>query len=76
MPLYTFIDKNTGKTQDIIMKISEKDEFLETNKHLTQSICAPPYGDTVRLHGFKTSDGFKDILRHAKKTNYGSNIDV
>lgn len=65
--------------QEIITKfmtISERDEFLLTNPHMKQTLCAPPTGDSVRLGVRKIDRGFNDVLTKAKKAHLHSNINT
>lgn len=41
MPTYTFKDTNTGEVFEKFMKISELDEYSESNPHLEKIIHAP-----------------------------------
>ncbi len=41
MPTYTFKDTNTGEVFDKFLKISELDEYSESNPHLEKVIHAP-----------------------------------
>lgn len=41
MPTYTFKDTNTGEVFDKFLKISELDEYSESNPHLEKVISAP-----------------------------------
>jgi predicted nucleic acid-binding Zn ribbon protein len=36
MPIYTFLNKKTGKEFDDMMTIAEMESYLEKNKHITQ----------------------------------------
>lgn len=73
MPNYTFRDNNTGEQFDIRMSISEREEYVQNNPHLTQLILsAPSIGDSVRLGIRKPDDGFRDVLRNVKHHHPGS----
>ena len=67
MPLYTFINSETQETFEDIMSMAEKDEYLQTNPHITQGLAAPSFGDSIRLGLQKPPDSFRDILREIKK---------
>ena len=38
MPIYTFYNKRTKKEYDDMMSISEMEEYLKKNKHISQVI--------------------------------------
>lgn len=72
MPKYTFRDNETNEEFDIIMSISERDQYVQDNPHLTQLITgAPAIGDSVRLGLRKPDEGFRDILRNVKHHHPG-----
>lgn len=75
MPTYKFMDKITGDELIIEMKISERDEFLKNNPHLTQLVHGfPGLSDPARLGLRKPDQGFRDLLKEVKKRNRGSTI--
>lgn len=68
MPTYLFKDLNTGEEQELFMSISEREQYLEDNPHMTQLVHgAPALGDPIRLGLRKPDDGFRDRLREIKK---------
>jgi hypothetical protein len=77
MPTYTFEDTNTGEIFDKVMKISDRDLFLEENPNITQRIGRPPsIGDAVRLGRMKPDDGFRDVLRNVQHHHKKDNINT
>lgn len=77
MPTYTFEDINTGKRTEEFMKISELDEFRNTNPHLKSIITgAPSIGDPARLGRIKPDDGFRDVLRNVQHHHKKDNINT
>ena len=73
MPNYTFRNNETDEVFDITMSISERDQYVQDNPHLTQLITgAPSIGDSVRLGLKKPDDGFRDVLRNIKSHHPGS----
>jgi hypothetical protein len=65
MPTYTFRNKETKETFEIVMKMVELDEYKKDNPHLEIVITyAPPL--KYNNHG-KPDDGFRDVLRKIKK---------
>ena len=70
MPTYNFRNLETGEETEIMMKISELDDFKEKNPQLQQYITkAPSIGDAHRLGVVKTPDSFNSLLKHIKKGN-------
>jgi len=75
MPNYTFRNNETNETFDISMSISERDQYVLNNPHLTQLITgAPAIGDSVRLGVRKPDDNFRDVLREIKSHHPGQKI--
>ena len=68
MPTYTFVDEDTKEEFDLLLKIAEKDEFLEANKNLKQVIGAPMIVSGV--DGLRKPDeGFKEVLQKIGEQN-------
>lgn len=77
MPTYTFRNKETGETFDQVMKISERDQFLETNPHLESIITgAPMMMDPVRAGVRKVDNGFKEVLQKIHTRTPGSKLEL
>ena len=75
MPIYTFRNKDTGEVYDKIMKISEREVYLNENPNMEAIITsAPSVGDSVRLGIRKTDDGFKEVLSKIGNANYKSDL--
>jgi len=75
MPTYTFRHKETGEVTDVYMRMSELDQYKADNPHLEKIIVqAPGCVDPVTAGILKPSEGFRDLLKHMKKGNKGSNI--
>ena len=62
MPTYTFLNKKTGKEYDDYMSISEMEEFLNKNKHITQVIKSINIVSGVQGISHKSDQGWKDNL--------------
>lgn len=68
MPIYSFLDKNTGETFSEMMKYSELEEYLKENPHIEQDF-------NINLHSGlglglrKPDEGFKDLLSEMKKSH-------
>jgi hypothetical protein len=75
MPTYTFLDNNTREYFEKVLRISERDQFLEDNPHIESAILEPPMlGDPVRL-GVKTIDnGFREVLSKIHNSQPKSNL--
>lgn len=77
MPTYTFRNKETGDTFDQVMKISERDQFLEDNPHLESIITgAPMMMDPVRAGVRKVDNGFKEVLQKIHTRTPGSKLEL
>lgn len=77
MPTYNFRDLNTGEECEVTMRISELDEFKESNPHLQQFISKPPsLGYSTQNFNSKVPDWHKDNMKEMKKIhpkgNYGA----
>jgi len=75
MPTYKFHNKNTGKTWEESLSISERDSFLEANPHIEQLVNGFP-GIGRAMLTQKPADGFRDVLREMKKKHRGSKINT
>ena len=62
MPIYTFENTKTGKVYDDMMSISEKEEFLEKNKHIKQRLTTINISSGVMGVNMKNDGGWKDNL--------------
>jgi len=61
MPLYEFVNEQTGEVETHQMKIAELDDFKEGNSHLKIKLTAP---NLVRDNGLqgKMDEGWKENL--------------
>jgi hypothetical protein len=62
MPLYDFIDTNTGEQFQKILKFSERESFLSENPHIQQQILGAPMMVRGSASTFKNDDGWKENL--------------
>lgn len=69
MPNYTFEDTTTGDQWTAFMTISEKEQYLQQNKHVNQILTPIAFGDSVRLGIRKPDSGFRDVLKEIKKSH-------
>lgn len=75
MPTYEFRNKETGEVTEKIMKMAEREQFLNDNPHLEQTMTsAPAMGDSVRLGLRKPDNGFKEVLQKIHSRAPGSQI--
>lgn len=75
MPIYTVRNNKTGEVKDVIMKISEKDQYLVDHPDCEFIITqAPSLGDSIRL-GVKRPDGaWKEVLQKIDERTPGSQL--
>lgn len=61
MPTYQFLDTETGEEFEVLMKISEREEYLKNNSNIQPIITAPALVTGVSTSN-KVPDGFKEVL--------------
>jgi ribosome-interacting GTPase 1 len=76
MPTYTFRDTTTNIDEDIFMKYSEVESYLENNPSKIKIVTAPSIISGVQSGTNKPDEGFRDILRTIKKNNRRSTINT
>lgn len=70
MPVYTFYNKETDETYDKLMKISEKETYLNDNPHVESIISAPAI---VGDHVVKRMDGgMKEVFSRISQAHPNS----
>lgn len=75
MPTYLFKDKETNNEHEVVLRISELDDYKNKNPHLEQLIAgAPGLSDPARLGLVKPAQGFRDLLKHMKSKHRRSTI--
>ena len=76
MPLFEFLNKETGETFEKLISNADKDVFLEENPHIQQLLDAPMISmDSTRFMGVKKVDqGWKDVLRKVHSRAPGSEL--
>jgi len=73
MPLYDFVDTETGEEFELLLKLSEREEFLKDNPNIKQKVGAPMIvGGVDGLR--KVDDGFKEVLSKVAEQNPQSNF--
>ena len=67
MPTYNFRNKETGEEFEVLMRISELDQYKIDNPNMEQFLKSPPKLVSMvgSLHS-RTSDGFKEVLNKSK----------
>ena len=73
MPTYSFVDTDTGEEFDIIMKWSEREEFLKENPSVQPIVTAAGIVSGVSLTG-KVPDGFKEVLAKVAENHKSSTV--
>jgi hypothetical protein len=67
MPTYNFRHKDTNEEQQVVMRISELDEWKANNPEWIQFLtCAPMTVTQVGSTLSRTSDGWNDVLNKVK----------
>jgi len=61
MPTYNFIDTETDEEFEVVMKISEREEFLKENPQVQPIISAPALISGSGSYQ-KIPEGFKEVL--------------
>lgn len=61
MPTYEFLNTETGEEFEVLMKISEREEYLKNNPHIQPILSAPALVTGVSTSN-KVPDGFKEVL--------------
>ena len=74
MPIYTFLNKKTNKEYDEMMTISEMEEYLEKNKHITQIIKGINIVSSTGERTGKTDSGWKENLSRIAEAHPQSNL--
>ncbi len=63
MPVYTFENTKTGKVYDEMMSISEKEDFLDKNKHIKQLLTTINIVGGVQGITHKNDGGWNDNMQ-------------
>jgi len=76
MPIYEFINNETGEQFEQIMSIADKEQYLQDNPSISQLLDAPMISmESQRFMGVKPIDqGWKDTLRKIHKRAPGSQL--
>ena len=75
MPTYQFLNTQTDEEFEVLMKISEREEYLKNNPHIQPILSAP-----ALVTGVSTSkqnrvpDGFKEVLSKVAEAHPTSEV--
>ena len=61
MPIYTFLNKKTGKEFTEMMTISEMENYLSKNKHIRQIITSVNIVAGVSGMSYRSDQGWKEV---------------
>ena len=75
MPTYSFFNTETGEEFEIIMRISERDQFMVENPHIQPIIHAPALvtGSSTSKQN-RVPDGFKEVLSKVAEAHPSSSV--
>ena len=62
MPIYTFYNKKTKKEYDDMMSISDMEQYLQKNKHITQVLQPINIVAGIGSTNIKNDQGWKDNM--------------
>ena len=74
MPTYTFYNKRTKKEHTNLMSISEMEEYLRKNKHVSQVIKGINIVASTGERTGKTDAGWKENLQRISEAHPRSNL--
>lgn len=77
MPTYEFLDTETNEYFEVVMKISEREEFLQANPHVQPVLSAPNIVSGVSTSngtGNRVPDGFKEVLSKIGEAHPNSKV--
>ena len=73
MPLYDFVDTNTGEHFTKTLKISEKSEYLDSNPHIESIILSAP-ATVSGWGGIKNDNGWKENMSRIAEAHPNSEL--
>lgn len=76
MPLYDFLNEETGEIESHQIKIAEYDEFCAQNPQLKRRLSAPGFADPARIGVSKTPESFNQLVKNIKKRYKHSTIEI
>ena len=73
MPLYSFLNTETGEEFESFMSISAREEYLKTNPTIDTVVTAAAIVSGVSITG-KVPDGFKEVLSKISENHKSSEV--
>lgn len=73
MPTYEFYNKDTGEEFEVFMKISEREEYLKNNPHITPRVSAPAIISGSGSYQ-KAPSGFNEVLSKVAEAHPNSEV--
>ncbi len=62
MPTYEFLNTKTGEEFEVLMKISEREEYLKNNPHIQTVLTAPALVSGVSTSNSRTGVAFEEVI--------------
>lgn len=73
MPLYSFLNTETGEEFESFMSISAREEYLKTNPTIQAVVTSAAIVSGVSITG-KVPDGFKEVLSKISESHKSSTV--
>jgi hypothetical protein len=73
MPLYDFLNTQTGEVEELMLSLSQREQFLKDNPHMQQVLGATATVSGVSITG-KVPDGFKEVLAKVSENHKQSSV--
>jgi hypothetical protein len=73
MPLYDFVNTQTGEVEELMLSLSQREQFLKDNPHMQQMLGATATVSGVSITG-KIPDGFKEVLAKVSENHKQSSV--
>ncbi len=77
MPTYEFLNTKTGEEFEVLMKISEREEYLKNNPHIQSIITAPALVSGVSTSNSRSGrvpSGFNEVLSKVAEAHPTSKV--
>jgi len=77
MPTYEFLNTETGEEFEVLMKISEREEYLKNNPHIQPLLSAPALVSGVSTSNSRTGrvpSGFNEVLSKVAEAHPTSKV--
>jgi hypothetical protein len=73
MPLYDFLNTQTGEVEELMLSLSQREQFIKDNPHMQQVLGATATVSGVSITG-KVPDGFKEVLAKVSENHKQSSV--